>query len=196
MIAGHFGLAAAVKGTRPTLPLWGLMLGTQWLDVLFVPLFAMGIETLQPVAGHDSAYGGSVIHADYTHSLVGAVLLSAIYGAFFLARLGAAGATIMGAVAFSHWLLDLVVHRPDLPILPGNALGLPLLGFGLWRLPMASAAVELALVALGALLYWRALRRLADGVPGGLGQRPEALAAMVLLGGLAVLAIGLATPNG
>jgi len=57
----------------------------------------------------------------------------------------------------SHWVLDLLVHRPDMPILPGNAGGLPLLGLGLWRWPAVSLAMELALIVLGAVLYVRSL---------------------------------------
>jgi hypothetical protein len=63
---------------------------------------------------------------------------------------------VLGAVVCSHWLLDLVVHRADLAILPGNAGGLPRLGLGLWKAPAASIAVELALVVAGSYLYWRA----------------------------------------
>ena len=62
---------------------------------------------------------------------------------------------VIAAVAFSHWLLDLLVHRPDLPILPGNAGGLPLLGFGVWRFPVVAATLELILVLGGAYLYYR-----------------------------------------
>jgi hypothetical protein len=60
---------------------------------------------------------------------------------------------VLGAVVFSHWLLDLVVHRGDMPILPGSAGDLPLLGFGLWKAPVASILVELALIVAGAWLY-------------------------------------------
>jgi hypothetical protein len=56
---------------------------------------------------------------------------------------------VVGIVAFSHWVLDLVVHRADMPLLPGNAGSLPRFGFGLWRFPLASATVEFALVAVG-----------------------------------------------
>ena len=81
MIAGHFGLAAGVKSEVPAAPLWALMLATQWLDVFFVPLFLLGIETADPVdPANPNAYGGSIIHAVYTHSLVGAVLLSVLAG--------------------------------------------------------------------------------------------------------------------
>ena len=151
MIAGHFGLAAAVKAGRPAIPVWTLMLATAWLDVVFVPLYLSGVETVD-----GEGYGGGVIHADYTHSLVGALVLAALFGAVASKWLGREAGLVLGGVVFSHWLLDLVVHRPDLPILPGNAGDLPTFGFGLWRLPAVSAVVELLMLAIGIGLYWRA----------------------------------------
>ena len=84
VIAGHFGLAAAVKWRAPAAPLWLLMIATQWLDIVFVPLFVLGVERLVPLPGAKSgAYGQALIYADYTHSLFGALLLSAPRGRRF-----------------------------------------------------------------------------------------------------------------
>ena len=73
MIAGHFGFAALVKSRERQAPLWALMLSTVWLDIVFVPLFLAGIETIELVPGTHGGYGAGIIHADYTHSLVGAL---------------------------------------------------------------------------------------------------------------------------
>ncbi|WP_326568227.1 permease [Amycolatopsis rhabdoformis] len=154
MIAGHFGLAAAVKAGRPAIPVWTLMLATAWLDIVFTPLYLAGIETIDQSGG--TGYGEGVIHADYTHSLVGALVLSALFGLVAARRLGRSAGVTLGAVAFSHWLLDLLVHRADLPILPGNAGHLPTFCFGLWRLPVVSMTVEVLLLVVGIGLYWRA----------------------------------------
>ena len=63
----------------PSAPLWALMLSTQWLDIFFVPLFLLGIETIDPTdPANPNAYGGGLIHAIYTHSLVGALALAAL----------------------------------------------------------------------------------------------------------------------
>ena len=79
MIAGHFGLAVAVKAREPSVPTWALVVACQWLDIVFVPLLVLGAEHLDPVPGmKPGAYGGAVIYADYTHSLLGALLLSAL----------------------------------------------------------------------------------------------------------------------
>jgi hypothetical protein len=186
MIAGHFGFAAAVKSRAPETPLWALMLATVWLDVVFVPLYLSGIETTQLVDKAHAGYGASIIHADYTHSIPGVVVLSAILGVLAGLRWGRRPGIVIGLVAASHWLLDLVVHRADMPMLPGNAGHLPELGFGLWRYPVASFAVELALVLVGALLYWRAARRVV--VAQGRGARAAGLAAaMIAVFGVLVL---------
>jgi membrane-bound metal-dependent hydrolase YbcI (DUF457 family) len=182
MIAGHFGFAALIKSRARQAPLWALMLATAWLDIVFVPLFVAGVETIEPVAGSRGGYGTSIIHADYTHSLVGSVLLSALLGAAAAARWGRRTGVVVGLVAFSHWVLDLVMHRADMPLLPANVGSLPRFGFGLWRFPLAAAAVELALVAVGAWTYWRAAREVT--LAAGCGERrATAVAMLILIGG-------------
>jgi membrane-bound metal-dependent hydrolase YbcI (DUF457 family) len=155
VIAGHFGFAAMAKGREPATPLWMLMLATVWLDIVFVPLYLAGIETMHSVSGSHAGYGQGIIYADYTHSLLGALVLSALLGAIAGIFWGKRSAFIIGLVSFSHWVLDLLVHRADMPILPGNLGHLPRLGFGLWRFPAVSAAIELLLVLAGAWIYWR-----------------------------------------
>jgi hypothetical protein len=182
MIAGHFGLAAAVKGREPQVPLWALMLATVWLDIVFVPLFLMGVETITVPEGEAAGYGHAIIHADYTHSVVGALALSAVFGWVAARRWGRRAGWILGAVSFSHWVLDLVVHRADMPWLPANWGDLPRLGLGLWRTPYLSATAEAALVLLGAWLTWRAARML----PARRGQG-QLLALLILVGGLGTL---------
>ena len=184
MIAGHFGFAALVKSRETAVPLWALMLATVWLDVVFVPLFLAGVETIDPSAG--GGYGGNIIHADYTHSLLGALLLSALWGAAFYWRLGSRSACVLGFVAFSHWLLDLLVHRADMPLLPGNIGDFPMFGLGLWQYRGVVAVLELALVVLGTWLYWRAARLITESAP-PLRRRALVTSVLMLLGGIGVL---------
>ncbi|GAA2350589.1 permease [Dactylosporangium salmoneum] len=165
MITGHFGLAAAVKSFERPVPLWGLMLGTVWLDVVFVPLYISGVEHIDPLPGTDGGYGDGIIYADYTHSLVGALVIAALTGLLMSRWWGRRGGVVVGAVVFSHWLLDLLVHHADLPLLPGNLGDLPRMGFGLWRYHWLTAAIEALLVLVGSALYWRAARR-TGGSPG------------------------------
>jgi membrane-bound metal-dependent hydrolase YbcI (DUF457 family) len=185
MIAGHFGFAAGVKGREQQVPLWALMLATVWLDIVFAPLLAAGVETIENVPGTSGGYGKAIIHADWTHSLVGALVLAALFGLVAARPWGRRAGIVLGAVVFSHWLLDLVVHRGDLPILPGNAGDLPRLGFGLWKLPAASILVELALVVGGAWLYWRAAVQTSTGDT----RRAHLLGLLVLAAGIVTLAL-------
>jgi hypothetical protein len=195
MIAGHFGFAAVVKSREPQVPLWSLMLACQWMDVIFVPLFALGIERIVPVdagAGPHPGYGEGVIYADYTHSLLGALVIAATFGLVAAWRWGRRNGVVLAAVVFSHWVLDLLVHRADMPILPGNMANLPRLGLGLWRLPAASAAAELALVVLGTFLYWRAAAKALREAGEHTTKRATRLAALMLVSGLATLGLNLA----
>ena len=188
MIAGHFGLAAAVKSREQQTPLWALMLACQWLDLVFVPLFLLGVEHISPVPGTNGDYGQVIINADYTHSLIGALALSAVFGWASGYRWGARSGAVLAGVAFSHWVLDLIVHRRDLPILPGNPGQLSRVGFGLWKSPAASIAVELGLVLVGSYCYWRA----AVAVARSSGQRITAAqmaSGLILSSGLMTLAL-------
>ena len=186
MVAGHYGLAAGVKAWAPRLPLWALMLSTFLLDVVFIFLNVAGLEYITPAdPTRGNGYGNALIHAYYTHSLVGALLIAAVAGALAGSRWGRRGGITIAAMVFSHWILDLLVHRPDLPILPGNAGNLPLLGFGLWQVPLISALAELALVLGGAYLYYRR----ATGLPSAQGssQRRRALTASGVTAALLLL---------
>jgi membrane-bound metal-dependent hydrolase YbcI (DUF457 family) len=192
MVAGHFGFAAAVKAKARGVPLWALMLATVWLDVVFVPLLLAGVERLDPVAGAKAgAYGGAIIHADYTHSLVGATVLALVFGLPAALRYGRRVGVVLGLVVFSHWVLDLPMHRGDMPLLPGGAGGLPRLGFGLWRYPLPSALLELAIVVAGAVVYWRAARR-AAGDDVAMVRRAHRCGAAVLVAGLLTLVLNVA----
>jgi hypothetical protein len=193
MIAGHFGFAAAVKSREPQIPLWALMLACQWMDVLFVPLFAFGIERIVPAAtaGPRMGYGEGVIYADYTHSLVGALVIAASFGVVAGWRWGRRNGVVLAGVVFSHWVLDLLVHRADMPILPGNVGNLPRLGLGLWRMPAACAVVELALVLLGTFLYWRSAKKALDDAGDPTSKRATRLATIMLVSGLVTLGLNL-----
>jgi len=192
MVAGHFGLAAGIKKIAPRLPLWSLLLATFFLDVVFIFFAAGGVEKIIPVdPANPNAYGGSLIQAYYTHSLIGALLISAIAGLFAGWRWGQRGGYVIAGVVFSHWILDLVVHRPDLPILPGNLGNLPLLGFGLWQYPAISATLELILVIGGTWFYYRAAMQAAEAS----ANQEQRRRAMISTVGVAVLLLLLLASN-
>jgi len=186
MFAGHFGISAIVKAKYPEAPLWALMLSTQLLDVFFVPLFISGIETVKSVEGV-FGYGGSIIHADYTHSFVGALLIAIIAALLARWRWGNRIGYIIGSLVISHWFLDLMVHRSDLPILPGNLGNLSLLGFGLWQFPLISVGLESILIVIGTILYTRSALNRAKATNNNISK---AIVAGTVMGLLLVLSLG------
>lgn len=150
MFAGHFGISATVKSKTPETPLWSLIVSIQLLDIVFIPFNLVGLEN---TIG-DGGYGNDMIYAFYTHSLVGSLILS-ILAALLAKRLwGRKSGIITGAVVFSHWILDFIVHRPDMPFLPGNIGNLPLLGLGLWETVPGSVLLEVLLLAVGCFFYF------------------------------------------
>ncbi|WP_017599935.1 hypothetical protein [Nocardiopsis lucentensis] len=163
MLAGHFGVAGVVKAWRPALPMGALLVATQLPDLAFGPLALLGAESMEPAEPDLTGYGSFLITAPFSHALVSNLVFAFLVGGlthlFLRDQWGRDAGLVLGGVVFSHWLLDLVVHRPDLPVLPGGDGDLPLLGLGLWELPVATAVVEGALVLAGAVLYtWRTFR--------------------------------------
>ncbi|WP_445487700.1 permease [Niallia sp. 03133] len=157
MFAGHFGLAAIVKAKNPDIPLWTLMAGSQLLDIAFVPLLLTGSESIETVG--DGGYGAGIFSIDYSHSFVSSIIISLIVGLIASRFLGKKQAFVIGSVVFSHWILDVIVHRPDLSILPGNLGRLPQIGFGLWQWPVASMLLELLIVVIGGMMYYRSMKK-------------------------------------
>lgn len=147
MLAGHFGLAAIVKSRQTQLPIWALMLATSLLDLIFLALYLLGIEKIVgDLAG---------VRMDWSHSLVGTLGISLVAAIVTMGFWGRNNGLVIGAVVFSHWLLDFLTLA-DLAILPGNTGGLSRIGLGLWQWPWLVFVIELALALAGAYLYYYA----------------------------------------
>jgi hypothetical protein len=156
MFIGHYGPAFAAKPVARQVPLWVLFVAVQALDFCWSGLILLGVEKARIVPGFTQASALDLYYMPYTHGLIGALILSILFGALGLAfvreRRAAAFAVIACAV-FSHWLLDLIVHVPDLPLLDNSMK----VGFGLWRWIWISLPLELAFLFVGAAVYARAV---------------------------------------
>lgn len=152
MFIGHYGVALAAKPVRKSIPLWVLFIAVQWLDVVWSVLVLLGVEKLRIVQGFTEGSPLDLYYMPYTHGLLGALALSLVLGAlvslFIRDRRSAVIAVVAGAV-FSHWLLDLVVHVADLPLI-GDSMKV---GFGLWRNVWISFPLELVTLLIGAVAY-------------------------------------------
>ena len=154
MFIGHFAPALAVRALSDKTPSLGtLFVAAQLVDIAFFVFVLGGIEHLRIEPGATAMNALDLYHYPYTHSLLGSLVWALGFGAATGLLLRNAVAGIWAAlVVASHWILDLVSHRPDLTLAgDGSRFGL-----GLWNLPVAAIAVELTIIALG---FWWYLRR-------------------------------------
>ena len=153
MFIGHFGVGLGLKRWAPQVSLGTLFLSAQWVDLLWPALLLTGVERVElAAAGHNPPL--TFTHYPISHSLVMAIVWGGLIGgAYFALRRSRSGAMVCGLAVISHWLLDSVVHEPDLPVLPGAG---PKIGFGLWQSMPASLAIELLIFGLGVWIYARA----------------------------------------
>lgn len=171
MYAGHFAAGLVLKAQEPRAPLWAILIGVGLLDLLFGPFVLLGLERASVTPGISPGF--SLDHIDWSHSLVMSGVWSLLYAALFV-RWGARLAGIMGLAVFSHFLLDLPMHPPDMALWPGSRVHL---GLGLWRiLPAGWWFVELAVIAVACAFYLRRARRSTE-----FGGRAAAVTVVVLL---------------
>jgi len=156
MFIGHYGPALAAKPIVKPIPLWLLFVAVQWLDVCWSALVLSGVEKVRIVPGFTEGSPLDLYFMPYTHGLIGAVILSFVFGVIALLfvhdRRVAVIAVVAGAV-FSHWVLDFVVHVPDLPLIGDT----DKVGLGLWHWLWISLPLELATLIAGAIVYRRSV---------------------------------------
>jgi len=137
----------------PAASLGTLFLAAQFVDLLWPTLLLLGLEHVAIVQGITRVTPLDFYDYPISHSLLAVVGWAVLFAAIYLMlRKYRRGAIVCGAAVVSHWLLDLIVHRPDLPIHPG---GHQLVGLGLWSSLWATLAVELLIFGGGLWLYVR-----------------------------------------
>lgn len=151
MFIGHYAVGLATKRLAPRTSLGWLFAAPQFLDLLWPIFLLLGWESVR-IAPGDTRFTPLDLHDyPYTHSLAGALVWSALFAAtYFALRRDARVAAILAASVFSHWILDFVAHRADMPLWPGSATRV---GLGLWNSVPGTLALESALFAGGVWLY-------------------------------------------
>lgn len=153
MFLGHFGVGFGAKTLQPRVSLGTLFLAAQLADLVWPTLLLLGIERVRIVPHATATNALDFVYYPFTHSLVGELVAGLLLGlAYWLLRRHRRGAVLVGLLVPSHWLLDLLVHRPDLPLYPGPS---PLLGWGLWNHLAITQVVEFAFLGAGLWLYGR-----------------------------------------
>jgi len=174
MFIGHYGVSFVVKAIDRSIPLWILLIAVQLVDVFWGIFVLTGIEKVRIVPGITATNPLDLYYMPYTHSLVGALVWSGVAcGVYWLIvarrenlpvseaatpRLRKEGsflpALLVGLSVFSHWILDVVVHRPDLPLYDDTFK----MGLGLWNYPAVAFGLEIILLFGGMFLYLRSTR--------------------------------------
>ena len=151
MFIGHFGVALAAKKVAPRASLGTLILAAQFLDFLWPLFLLLGIEHVKIAPGIFVASPLEFTDYPISHSLLMALVWALLFGGtYYMQRGYARGTWVVAAAVLSHWVLDFIVHRPDLPLLPGGRLRA---GLGLWNFFLGSIAVEALFFGAGLGIY-------------------------------------------
>lgn len=154
MFVGHTAVALAAKRQAPHVSLGGLLAAAYALDLLW-PLFLIaGIEHVRIDPGNTAFTPLALDSYPWSHSLL-MVIVWGLAGAILARALGTdrRGQIVIFVLVLSHWVLDAISHRPDMPLWPGQS---PMVGLGLWNSIAATLVIEGLLFATGIALYLRA----------------------------------------
>ena len=154
MFVGHYAVSLALKKFEKRASLGVLFLAVQFVDILFMPFVLLGIERMNIVPGFTESTHFELEYVPYTHSLVGSVFWAAVAYAVFrwLFVKKQSVALVVAVAVFSHWLLDLITHTPDLPLWTDDTMKL---GLGLWNSAAATYALEAIMLITALWLYVR-----------------------------------------
>jgi membrane-bound metal-dependent hydrolase YbcI (DUF457 family) len=150
LFAGHLAAALAAKRAAPGVPLSVGVAAAYALDLVWPILLLLGVETVRVNPGDTAFTHLAFVHYPWTHSLALALVWSGLAGLLgrVVLRSRRAGG-IVGALVLSHWVLDWLTHRPDLPLWPGGTKA----GLGLWYSIPGTIVVEGGLFVAGIWLY-------------------------------------------
>jgi len=155
MFIGHYAVALAAKRAAPRTSLGTLFVAVQLADMLWPILLLLGWEHAHFEAGPNPFLVLWLDSIPISHSLLTLIAWGALFAGLYHWRTGyARGALVVALAVVSHWVLDFVTHRPDMPVYPGG----PNLGLGLWNSVAGTIVVEAAMVVVGVWMYLRATR--------------------------------------
>ena len=150
MFIGHFAVGMAGKRVAPKVSLPVLFLAALFADMLWPILVAARVETVRIAPGDTKYTPLEFVSYPWSHSLLMLIVWGALLGLVYRLYTGdGRGGLLVGALVVSHWVLDWVTHRADMPLYPGG----PKFGLGLWNHPTANMIVEVVLFGIGVAIY-------------------------------------------
>ena len=158
MFIGHYALAFGAKRMAPTVSLGMLFLACQFADLLWPTLLLLGIERVEIDPGNTTFTPLNFVSYPYSHSLVMLLAWSAIMALAYrtIRGGGARAALVVAGLVFSHFLLDFITHRPDLPITTSETIKV---GLGLWNAPVAVTLIVESLMFLAGVMTYGLTRK-------------------------------------
>jgi len=155
MFLGHFGLGFGAKKAAPDVSLGALFMAAQFADLLWPTLLLLGLEQVEVQPGATLVTPLNFVSYPYSHSLLALVVWGALFGIVYhvSTRSRTLAGVTLGLLVLSHWFLDVLMHRPDLPLTPSGAARL---GLGLWNSMALTLAGELLVFFAGLVIYARA----------------------------------------
>ena len=155
MFIGHYALGLAAKRLAPRTSLGTLIAAPTFADLIWPVFLLTGWERVSAAGGSNPFLQLSFDSYPISHSLVTLLGWGLAIGVLYRMKTGyARGALIVGLLVFSHWVLDWIVHIPDLPVYPGG----PKVGLGLWRSASVTLLIESLMFVGGVVLYLKTTR--------------------------------------
>ncbi len=153
MFIGHFGVGFAAKSVDKKISLGTLFLASQFIDLLWPILLLLGLESVKIEPGNTAVTPLNFVSYPISHSMFGVLILGALFGiVYYLIKKNLRGSILLGTLVFSHWLLDLLTHRPDLQLFPWSDYKV---GLGLWNSFAGTVIVEGLIFAAGVFIFYK-----------------------------------------
>ncbi|HNS11903.1 MAG TPA: hypothetical protein PKM97_04765 [Bacteroidia bacterium] len=156
MFIGHFalGLSARKADKSPSLAL--IFIAVQFLDLIWPIFVLLGIESFQIEPGNTKMTPLNFTYYPYSHSLLMSIVWGIIFGlTYFVFTKNGRASILLFALVFSHWVLDFITHRPDLPLSPFSDVKV---GLSLWNFPAIEIILEIGLFLLGTIWYYKSVK--------------------------------------
>ena len=155
MFVGHFGVGLAAKRAAPRVSIGTFFLAVQWADLLWPILLFADVEHVRIVPGLMKLCALDFYDYPWSHSLAALVVWGILFGAIhWIVRRDLRNAFILFLCVVSHWVLDVLMHRPDMPVFPRG----PFVGLSLWNSVPGTLIVEGLVYVAGITLYVRTTR--------------------------------------
>ncbi len=155
MFIGHFAVGFAGKRFAPRASLAALLLAALFADVLWPILVAIGAEEVRIAPGATAYTPLEFVSYPWSHSLLMLIIWGGLFAAYYRGKPdGARTGFVLGILVVSHWVLDWITHKPDMPLWPRG----PKLGLGLWNSVYGTMAVEILMFVVGVAIYTKSTR--------------------------------------